>query len=399
MSDLQPSPSRRLRIAVLNRNFDPTGGGAERYSIALVEHLAARHDIHVFAQTIRHSCPGVTYHMISMPMARPRWINQLWFAFATWRATRSGFDVVHSHENTWHGQVQTIHVLPIRHNLFVGLHGLRRALRWLKVVTSPRLLAYLWLEQRRYASKPGRAIVVTSSALREVMAATHPHTQAMLHIITPGVESTPGPATAAQKLAARQQLGLPLAGAVILFVANDFQKKGLQVLLNSFEMLTKKEQTNLQGLTLAVVGNAVHAVEYRAQIQQLGLESIVVFLGQMADVSVAYQAADVLAHPTLEDTFGMVVLEAMAHGLPVVVSAGRYCGIAELLLPDVNALVLKDPRDEGDLAQKLGSVLADEAVRVRLAAAAVIFANGYRWSNLSTLQENIYEKSTLSLEL
>ena len=74
----QPSEPGRLRIAVLNRNFSPTGGGAERYSIALVELLAERHDIHVFAQRINHDWPGVTYHTISQPMARPRWVNQLW---------------------------------------------------------------------------------------------------------------------------------------------------------------------------------------------------------------------------------------------------------------------------------------------------------------------------------
>jgi UDP-glucose:(heptosyl)LPS alpha-1,3-glucosyltransferase len=42
------APVKRLRIAVLNRVFAATGGGAERYSIAVVEQLAARHEIHVF---------------------------------------------------------------------------------------------------------------------------------------------------------------------------------------------------------------------------------------------------------------------------------------------------------------------------------------------------------------
>ena len=93
---------RKLRIAVFNRTFSTTGGGAERYSVALVEQLAARHDIHVFAQEIDHQWPGVTYHRVSAPLRKPRWINQLWFAFCTWWATRRGFDVVHSHENTWH---------------------------------------------------------------------------------------------------------------------------------------------------------------------------------------------------------------------------------------------------------------------------------------------------------
>jgi hypothetical protein len=48
-----PEP-KKLRIAVFNRTFSPTGGGAERYSIALVEQLSARHEMHVFAQEIDH---------------------------------------------------------------------------------------------------------------------------------------------------------------------------------------------------------------------------------------------------------------------------------------------------------------------------------------------------------
>ncbi|MDO8370547.1 MAG: glycosyltransferase, partial [Polaromonas sp.] len=139
-SPVPPEAQRRLRIAVLNRVFDPAGGGAERYSIALVEQLAQRHEIHVFAQQIRHHAPGVTYHRVSMPLRKPRWLNQLWYARATWWATRRGFDIVHSHENTWHGQVQTVHVLPVKYNLFHGRTGWPRLLAWVKVWTSPRLL-------------------------------------------------------------------------------------------------------------------------------------------------------------------------------------------------------------------------------------------------------------------
>ena len=64
----------------------------------------------------------------------------------------------------------------------------------------------------------------------------------------------------------------------------------------------------------------------------------------MQDVSPAYLAADVLVHPTLEDTFAMVVLEAMAYGLPVVVSSAAYCGISGLLSHGVNALLVHEPR-------------------------------------------------------
>src|SRR5438445_5921870 len=122
--------SRRLRIAVLNRVFSRAGGGAESYSISVVEHLAGRHEVHVFAQQIGHEFPGVTYHRVPCPLKKPRWINQLWYAACTWWATRRGFDVVHSHENTWHGQVQTIHVKPVRSNLLAGRSGFALTLRW-----------------------------------------------------------------------------------------------------------------------------------------------------------------------------------------------------------------------------------------------------------------------------
>ena len=105
---------QRLRIAFLTKNFDTKGGGAERYAVALAEQLSERHDVHVFSQTVGTVLPGVRYHPVRWAVRRPRWINQLLFAYATWRMTRQGYDVVHSHENVWHGQVQTLHVLPMR---------------------------------------------------------------------------------------------------------------------------------------------------------------------------------------------------------------------------------------------------------------------------------------------
>ena len=378
----QPPP-KRLKIAVLNRVFSPTGGGAERYSIALVEQLASRHEIHVFAQQIDHHWPGVVYHRVPQLLKRPRWINQLWYATATWWATRRGFDVIHSHENTWHGQVQTVHVLPIKHNLFHGREGLDRTLRWLKVVTSPRLLVHLWLERARYAAHPGRVLVATSSTLQRVMVQTHPRTAPMLRVLTPGVVAVHGKATPTDRHHARQSLGLPLIQPCILFVANDFQKKGLKTVLDALAQL--RDDTKL-----AVVGNIAHATGFTAQIKSLKLESRVFFLGALKDITPAYQAADCLAHPTLQDTFAMVVLEAMAHALPVVVSDEAHCGIAGLLTHADNALILKNPRNPIKLATQLQSILQNPQIRDRLSQGAVAFAAGHLWQQAAQAQEAMY---------
>ncbi len=380
----QPRPAeRRLRIAVFNRTFSPTGGGAERYSIALVEQLAALHEVHVFAQEIDHCWPGVSYHRVSAPLRKSRWLNQLWFASTTWWATRRGFDVVHSHENTWHGNVQTVHVLPVKYNLFHGRTGWRRALRWLKVVSSPRLLTYLGLERLRYAPRPGRRVVVTSDSLKAIMAASYPASTAAVSVITPGVTMAVQPVSEARKQTARALLGLPIDARCLLFVGNDYRKKGLATLLTALAQLPAD-------VVLAVVGNATHIPAFREQAEALKLGQRVFFMGSLKDVGPAYEAADCLVHPTLEDTFAMVVLEAMAHGLPVLVSGPQYCGISGLLQHAVNAMILDDPRDAAKLADAIGRVLDQAGLREQLTHGAREFAANFQWPKIAARQLTVY---------
>ena len=373
----------RLKIAVLNRVFSNAGGGAESYSIALVEQLAERHDIHVFAQRIRHDWPRVAYHQISEPLRKPRWINQLWFAAATWWATRRGFDVVHSHENTWHGNVQTAHVVPVKYNLFKGQTGWRRALRWLKVVTSPRLLTYLWLERVRYQPRPGRRVVVTSASLQAIMAATYPASASITSIITPGILMPKHEITDAVRQQARSWLGLPPTAHCLLLVGHDYRKKGLPSMLEALHELP-------DDVVLAVVGNLAQAAAFRTVLQRLGLVDRVFFLGALNDMTPAYQAADCLVHPTLEDTFAMVVLEAMAHGLPVVVSGPMYCGISGLLQHEVNAMILDNPRSVSEISQAVQRVLDNPTLRNGLVERGTQFARLFQWREIAKLQETLY---------
>jgi UDP-glucose:(heptosyl)LPS alpha-1,3-glucosyltransferase len=376
-------PPPRLRIAVLSRNFVSTGGGAERYSIALAEQLAADHEVHVFAQNIEHQHPRMHYHRVGMPLQRPRWINQLYYATATWWATRKGFNIVHSHENTWHGNVQTVHVLPVKHNLLHGRSGLRRAMRWLKIITSPRLLAYLGLEWARYRITKPRAIVSVSQTLHQIMLQTYPGAKDALRVIPPGIDSVPGLATPERKAASRMQLALPLDGRCVLFVGNDFRKKGLPTLIAVLQHLPAD-------VYLAVAGNSAQMAEMRKIVSECGVEKRVHFLGALKKIDVAYVAADMLVHPTLEDTYAMVVLEAMAHGLPVVVSAARYCGIAAELQHGQNALIVQNPKSVEDVSSFCEIVLFDNETKGLMSKNAIEFAKDNCWDNVVNTHAKIY---------
>jgi UDP-glucose:(heptosyl)LPS alpha-1,3-glucosyltransferase len=102
-----------------------------------------------------------------------------------------------------------------------------------------------------------------------------------------------------------------------------------------------------------------------------------------------YQACDVFVHATLEDVFPIVVLEAMAHGLPVVVSPAPYCLSSNLLSPDEHALILQDPHDAAALAKHIERVQADSELASHLVANAKAFVQRYRWDALAKTQLNM----------
>ncbi len=376
-----------MKIAVFNRHFARRAGGAESYSVSLVEGLAEQHEVHVFAQTIEHSHPRVTYHKVPGPIHRPRWINQLVFATYTWWKTRRGFDVIHSHENTWHGQVQTVHVRPIRFHLFEGLTGWRVAFRWLKIVTSPRLAFYVWLEAARMKPKANRTVVAVSALLREQTLVAYPHlAKQEVPIILPGVGA---PDVSLTKEQARAKLGLPLHQTMILFVGNDYARKGLPALLAALALVQAKQDVASQA-HLLVVGNAAQVPKFQLMAAELGMTERVHFVGALADMSLAYRAADMLAHPTLEDSFAMVVLEAMSYGLPVVVSTAEYCGISQFLQNEVDALLLDDPRNAQALGRCITRILTDATLRQALSDQGWRFAAQHQWQQAVDAYAAIY---------
>jgi glycosyltransferase involved in cell wall biosynthesis len=382
---------RRLKIAVFNRQFTSKAGGAEHYSVRLVELLAQRHDIHVYAQKIEHASPDVNYHRVPLLLTRPRWINQLMFAAYTWwltRTSKNDYDIVHSHENTWHGQVQTVHVQTIKQGLFQHRTGWRLAKRLLQVATSPRLWTYLLLEKARFGNRPGRRIIAVSPPALSELQRAYPLLKNHAVVLSPGVDlptlaSTPED-RARERSRARQDLGLPLHGFQILFIGNDASKKGLPALLRAL--------VSLPDVHLTAITHQNHIPALQEQTRALNISERVHFPGQRPDIAPAYRSANMLVHPTHEDSFGMVVLEAMAYALPVVVSAARWCGIAAELSAGEQALILDNPDDDAALAALITQILRDETLAERLARSGRSFAEKHDWNAKALQQEAIYHQ-------
>ena len=372
---------KRLRVAVLARIFSKSAGGAERYCASLVKHLAPQHEIHVFAQDIRIEYPQVVFHQVPLFCRRPRWLNQIAFATYTWWQTRKGFDVVHSHENTWHGDVQTIHVLPFSYLWFVNRHGFSLFFKTLQLITSPRLLTYWVLEKLRMRHQQGRFLVAVSEPVRAVLNNDLQHKMEHIRVISPGIEAT-HVHSSTEKMQARLDLGLPMQGKCLLWVGNNATKKGLPTLLEALAKLPNE-------IFLVIVGSAAPESKWRSQAAELGLEDRIYFQGVLDDMKLVYTAADLLVHPTIEDTFGMVVLEAMAHAVPAIVSAEQYCGISAELSHLKNAWILQNPLDTNALKDAIDKSL-ESKTHEAMSQQAMAWAGTQDWHHLALAQEALY---------
>ena len=170
-----------------------------------------------------------------------------------------------------------------------------------------------------------------------------------------------------------------------LLVARNPLRKGLHALLQAMRHLPMDAR-------LAVVG-ANEAARHFIDAHFPDLAERVSLVEPVSDVSRYYQAADIYVHPTLNDAFAMAPLEAMAHGLPVIVSGVRYCGLAQFLTHCRDAWILDDPKDSKSLAQAMLRLGNDDLLRRGIVRHASRIVDTFAWSKVAERYEQMYRES------
>lgn len=140
---------------------------------------------------------------------------------------------------------------------------------------------------------------------------------------------------------------------VFLFVGHIIPRKGLQILLEACKIL---HQQGYREYTLQVVGNGSQQEELEKFAQEYHLTDCIQWVGRVDYnlISAYFRNADVFVLPTLEDTWGVVVLEAMLLGKPVLCSTGA--GTSELIVNGENGYVF-DPNQPEKLAELMRQLI------------------------------------------
>jgi D-inositol-3-phosphate glycosyltransferase len=199
---------------------------------------------------------------------------------------------------------------------------------------------------------------------------------------------------------AKEAIGIPTDNCLFLFVGRIEPLKGLPTLLKAVAILKEKGILSCCSYRLAIVGGDPSATlgEISAEMarlqnlsHELGLDELVIFLGKRDQEALPYyySAAEVVIVPSHYESFGMVALEAMACGTPVV--ASQVGGLAFLVQDGVTGYVVPDNQPEL-LAEKLAHLISQPEVRQEMGSKAAAIARNYSWQNIAEQISVVYQQ-------
>ena len=273
-----------MQIVHTVREFGQTGG-MEQYVWRLTSELAADHDVSVFCEKVVGDPPdGVEIIRSKANSNNVRFFSK---SVRTWRQSVPKDNVIlHSHQSLCAADVFTFHSTPF---------GWLDSKKWWKKI-SPKW----WLTHRMYkkAMAPGvfRTIIPVSDILSTQITSSYPFAKSRIGpTIAPGVDEKPP---------SIKRIG----GNTIGFAGREWKRKGLEHVVQIIEAMPDYELV-VAGPPQDELRHLFNRVKGRMQV-----------LGWISDMDTFFSKIDVLVHPAIEEAYGMVVAEAMARGVPVVVS-------------------------------------------------------------------------------
>jgi UDP-glucose:(heptosyl)LPS alpha-1,3-glucosyltransferase len=357
-----------LRIGFQIEHLDPARGGAETYVYRFAEELlAAGHEVHLFAADFGKVPPGAFSHRI-MRRGLSRWGRDLRLARAAERAVRrERLDVTVAVGHTYGADVLHPHGGTLRGGRRQALRLVRRpALRALKAAfdaLNPRVRSRLSIEARQFAEEPPPEVVAVSRMVWRDVQEFYGVPDDRLHLVYNGVdlERFSPAACLSKRQEARAAMRIEWGETCFLLVAHNFRLKGVRELIEAAAALHRRTPWRV-----IVVGKG-DPRPYERLARRLGCRDRFSFPGPAADVLPAYAAADAYVHPTWYDPCSLVVLEALACGLPVVTTA--FNGAAELIEDGRDGFVLDTPRNAAALVGAMEALL-DARRRAEMGRAA-----------------------------
>jgi len=258
-------------------------------------------------------------------------------------------------------------------------------------------LATSWVEKKLVTQSNCKKFVAVSNLTRDIFLQEYNIDPQRVTVIHPGVDLNDYAPTDKKSIRAciRKEYGFRSEEPIIVFASMNFEIKGLDAIMLALARLKAKQHS----FKLLAVGKG-NVKKYTQMAREKKIADNVVFTGPLSKEKLIrlYLAGDMYIMLSKFDTFGMVVLEAMAAGLPVIISTN--VGAKDIVQEGENGFIISDTSNADYIASKI-ALLLNENIRSSMSRKALDTAKQNTWAQVAAKYSEIYSsvldtrKSTL----
>ena len=355
----------------------------ERIVLECANYLVLRgHDVNVFASTFEGKNCGYKRCAVPIRAWPPAFAGRSFFSAASRQIDLRDFDVLNTHGCICpFDGVQWIHSLHAAWIERCNITRPRWSKRWIAQKINPLHRVLLQLERRHLAERRYRRLTATTSIVRDDLGRFYGVPPEDVDIVPNGFN--PEEFNPAHRKVARQrmreELGLSDDDIVLLFVANELQRKGFPTLLGAVEKLADRR------FKIIAAGRPPET-EIKRLAAKYGLVSQVLAVGSLRAVADLHAAADLMVLPTQYEAFCLAILESLGSGLPVITTI--VPGARDAIVDGTNGLLLNDPSDAGALADIIrGAIDGDFLAKASAAAPKTVCQ--FQWPTVLRRYEQV----------
>jgi glycosyltransferase involved in cell wall biosynthesis len=375
-----------MRIAIFSDSYTPILNGVSVSIEGLVEELRARkHSVHVFtsaAWRYRDHDPNVyRFFALKTPFAKdyPLAIPPFYPMLRSFR--KNTFDIIHTHTPFTLGFVglrwAESHYLPLvstYHTLY------EKYMHYIPILPKRYLRYKLAKHTNYYYNRCAHVIAPSEAAMKSLQR----------HLVTAPISvipsGNPSPVSI-PKADARKRIGARPDERILLYVGRIAKEKNMSTLLE----MARNVMRERDDIRFWLVGDGPYRSECRKLARELGIGDRVKFVGAIPRemVDVYYCAANVFVFASMTETQGLVIGEAMTHGVPAVAVHGG--GAADFIVEDHNGyIVSNNPTQFGEVVLRM---LSNPALLGRLSESARKSVKRWTMSDMCDSILGVYEQA------
>ncbi|KAF0154496.1 MAG: glycosyltransferase [Syntrophaceae bacterium] len=360
-------------------NFSRHAGGAESYAVNLATTLIENSwEVHLLGESWDGEPKEAHFYKIHIPKFLPAWLKLLLFAFKHKAITsRQNYDVVVGFGNTIYMNVYQshggVHEFSTARMVYAEKNIIKRIVKRIFILLSMKQWVRAWIESAPFRMNPRPKIVAIAPMIKKDMESFFHTNPDKIEVIYNGVDTKRHNISLGQQIRGplRGQWGVDENDVVFLLVAYDLKKKGIEPLV---EAATKLKILGKDNFKIIVVGGSPYR-SLMKRIKRHDLINHIIFAGRVKSIDDFYANSDVFVLPTYSDACSLVVIEAMASGLPSITTMVN--GAAGILTDGTNGYVIPHPPDPSALADKM-HLLMDHERRRQMSEEA--FRTGQKYS-------------------